>query len=36
VAETTVQKIYFYAARFNALVKRCDKRINVGGGYVEM
>jgi hypothetical protein len=25
----------FYAASFDALVKRCDRRINVGGGYVE-
>jgi hypothetical protein len=25
----------FYAAGFDALVKRWDKRINVGGGYVE-
>jgi hypothetical protein len=25
----------FYAADFNALVKRWDKCINVGGGYVE-
>jgi hypothetical protein len=25
----------FYAAGFNALVKRWDKCINVGGGYVE-
>jgi hypothetical protein len=25
----------FYAASFDALVKRWDKRINVGGGYVE-
>jgi hypothetical protein len=24
----------FYAAGFDALVKRCDKCINVGGGYV--
>jgi hypothetical protein len=26
---------YFYAAGFDALVKRSDKCINVGGGYVE-
>jgi hypothetical protein len=25
----------FYAAGFDALVKRCDKCINVAGGYVE-
>jgi hypothetical protein len=25
----------FYAAGFDALVERCDKCINVGGGYVE-
>jgi hypothetical protein len=25
----------FYAAGFDALVKRCDKRINVSGGYAE-
>jgi hypothetical protein len=25
----------FYAAGFDAMVKRWDKRINVGGGYVE-
>jgi hypothetical protein len=25
----------FYATGFDALVKRCDKCINVGGGYVE-
>jgi hypothetical protein len=25
----------FYAAEFEALVKRLDKCINVGGGYVE-
>jgi hypothetical protein len=25
----------FYAAGFNALAKRWDKCINVGGGYVE-
>jgi hypothetical protein len=25
----------FYAAGFEALVKRWDKRISVGGGYVE-
>jgi hypothetical protein len=25
----------FYAAGIDALVKRCYKRINVGGGYVE-
>jgi hypothetical protein len=33
VAETTVKD--FYAAGFNTLVKRWDKCINVGGGYVE-
>jgi hypothetical protein len=33
VAETTVKN--FYAAGFAALVVRCDKCINVGGGYVE-
>jgi hypothetical protein len=33
VAETTVKN--FYAAGFEALVKRWDKCINVGGGYVE-
>jgi hypothetical protein len=33
VAETTVK--YFYAAGFDTLVKRWDKCINVGGGYVE-
>jgi hypothetical protein len=26
---------YFYAASFDTLVKRWDKCINVGGGYVE-
>jgi hypothetical protein len=31
VAETTD----FYAAGFDTLVKRWDKCINVGGGYVE-
>jgi hypothetical protein len=25
----------FYAAGFDSLVKRCDKCINVDGGYVE-
>jgi hypothetical protein len=39
VAETTVKKKKkeedFYAADFDALVKRWDKCINVGGGYVE-
>jgi hypothetical protein len=34
VAETTV--IHFYAAGLDALVKRSDKCINVGGGYVEI
>jgi hypothetical protein len=34
VAETTVTKD-FYSAGFDALVKRWDKCINVGGGYVE-
>jgi hypothetical protein len=34
VAERTVTKD-FYAAGFDALVKRWDKCINVGGGYVE-
>jgi hypothetical protein len=33
VAETTVKG--FYAADFDALVKRWDKCISVGGGYVE-
>jgi hypothetical protein len=33
VAETTVKN--FYAAGFDALVKRWDKCINVGGGYAE-
>jgi hypothetical protein len=39
--ETEVQKWLrqqakdFYAAGFDALVKRWDKCINVGGGYVE-
>jgi hypothetical protein len=33
VAETTVKD--FYAAGFDALVKRWDKYIDVGGGYVE-
>jgi hypothetical protein len=33
VAETTVKN--FYAVGFNALVKRWDKHINVGGGYVK-
>jgi hypothetical protein len=32
VAETTVK--IFYAVGFDALVKRWDKCINVGGGYV--
>jgi hypothetical protein len=41
VVETEVQKWLrqqlknFYAASFDALVKRWDKCINVGGGYVE-
>jgi hypothetical protein len=40
-AETVVQKWLrkqskdFYAAGFNTLVKRWDKYINVGGGYVK-
>jgi hypothetical protein len=29
------QSKYFYAAGFDALVKRWDKCINVGGAYVE-
>jgi hypothetical protein len=29
------QSKYFYAAGFDALVKRWDKCISVGGGYVE-
>jgi hypothetical protein len=33
VAEPTVKR--FYAYDFDALVKRWDKYINVGGGYVE-
>jgi hypothetical protein len=33
VAETTVKDCY--AAGFNALLKRWNKCINVGGGYVE-
>jgi hypothetical protein len=33
VAETTVKTLLCYG--FNALVKRWDKHINVGGGYVE-
>jgi hypothetical protein len=33
VTETTGKN--FFAAGFDALVKRWDKRINVGGGYVE-
>jgi hypothetical protein len=33
MAETTVKD--FYAAGFNALVKRWDKCINIGRGYVE-
>jgi hypothetical protein len=33
VAETTVKD--FEAAGFNALVKRRDKCIDAGGGYVE-
>jgi hypothetical protein len=32
MTETTVD---FHAAGFDALVKRWDKCINVGGGYVE-
>jgi hypothetical protein len=34
VAETTVKKD-FYAAGFDALVKRWDKCIYIGGGYVQ-
>jgi hypothetical protein len=33
VAETTVKS--FNAAGFDALVKRWDNRVNVGGGYVQ-
>jgi hypothetical protein len=33
MAETTVKN--FYVRDFDALVKRWDKCINVGGGYVE-
>jgi hypothetical protein len=33
VAETTLKN--FYAGGYDALVKRWDKCINVGGGYVE-
>jgi hypothetical protein len=33
VAETTVKN--FYAAGFDASVKRWDRSLNVGGGYVE-
>jgi hypothetical protein len=33
VAETTVK--YFYAEGFDALVKRWDKCISDGGGYIE-
>jgi hypothetical protein len=33
MAETTVED--FYAADFDVLVKRWDKCIDVGGGYVE-
>jgi hypothetical protein len=29
------QSKYFYAAGFEALIKRWDKCITVGGGYVE-
>jgi hypothetical protein len=29
------QTKYFYTAGFDALIKRWDKCINVGGGYVE-
>jgi hypothetical protein len=28
------QRKYFYAAGFDALVKRWDKRLSVGGGYL--
>jgi hypothetical protein len=34
VAETIVKR-FFFAAGFDALVKRWDKCINIGGGYVE-
>jgi hypothetical protein len=33
VAETTIKNLH--AAGFDAMVKRWDKCINVGGGYVE-
>jgi hypothetical protein len=33
MAETAVKN--FYAAGFDALVKRWDKCISVGGGYIE-
>jgi hypothetical protein len=33
VVETTVKN--FYAAGLDAVIKRWDKFINVGGGYVE-
>jgi hypothetical protein len=33
VTETTIKN--FYAAGFDALIKRLDNCINVGGGYVE-
>jgi hypothetical protein len=34
VAETTVRRL-LCCRGFEALVKRCDKRMNIGGGYVE-
>jgi hypothetical protein len=34
VAETMVKRL-LYAGGFGALVKQWDKRINVGGGYME-
>jgi hypothetical protein len=35
VAETTIKKLLCCAAGFDALVKRWDTCISVGGGYVE-
>jgi hypothetical protein len=35
VVETTAKPNDFYAVGFDALVKRWDKCINVGAGYVE-
>jgi hypothetical protein len=35
MAETTVKKRHLYCGFFDALVKRWDKFISVGGGYVE-